>query len=114
MGPRIEQALGEIEAASAGIEAAWLAGDWQATGLGNEYLEAKLERFATLLAAADGPIDSGSIALATARLAGVLEQHVRLWRQLASARDAAGDELRGLRLGRRATDHYSDTASGTA
>jgi hypothetical protein len=114
MGPDLEQTLGEVEAACAGIQAALLAEDWQAAAAGNGYLEARLERLSALL---DDPAlasDSTSLELAVARLACVLEQHGRLAQQLTIARDAAGHDLASLHRSRRATDHYFDTASATA
>ena len=66
MDGRFEQALEEIEAACAGIEAALLAEDWQAASAGNADLDSGLERFAMLLDDAALASDSNSLELAAA------------------------------------------------
>jgi len=108
------QELDEIEAACAGIQATLLAEDWQTASAGNAYLDSRLERFAALLDDSALASDSTSLELAAARLACVLEQYGRIAQQLIAARDIAGNELAGLHRGRRAADHYFDTATTAA
>lgn len=110
MDGRLDRALADIEAASAGIEAALGAGDWQAAAQGNADLDTRLGRLAALLGDTGLAPARAPFADIAARLRRILAQHGSFAVRLRAERDAAGAELARVRAGHRGTTHYLDTA----
>jgi hypothetical protein len=111
---RLDQALDDIEAAYAAIDAALGADDLEAVKLGDRELNAGLTLLAALLDDHGERTAAGALEAVAARMARVLERHGDLAQHLAAERDRTADELRGLRSGRRAATHYLDTAEAAA